>query len=83
MLLSDDKEYGTLRVPLKAQYNGTPALVATPAALDFGFREASGANGAPKQDGPGSLSLHCPARTGMPRTAMPLPGMEPGATPRR
>jgi len=27
VLLSDDKEYGTLRVPLKAQYNGTPALV--------------------------------------------------------
>lgn len=48
VLLSDDKEYGTLRVPLKAQYNGTPALVATPAVVDFGFRPASGANGAPK-----------------------------------
>ena len=41
------------------------------------------ASGAPKQDGPGSLSLHCPARTGMPRTAMSMPGTAPAATQRR
>lgn len=36
-LLSDDKEYGTLRVPLKANYVGTPSLVATPTPVDFGY----------------------------------------------
>ena len=48
VLLSDDKEYGTLRVPIKAAYSGTPALSASPSTLDFGFRPASGTTGAPK-----------------------------------
>lgn len=36
-LLSDDKEYSTLRVPIKANYIGTPSLVATPSPVDFGY----------------------------------------------
>lgn len=36
-LLSDDKEYATLRVPIKANYIGTPSLVATPSPVDFGY----------------------------------------------
>ena len=36
-LLSDDKEYGTLRVPVKARYIGTPSLVASPTPVDFGY----------------------------------------------
>lgn len=37
LLLSDDKEYPTLRVPLQAHYIGTPQLVATPTPVDFGY----------------------------------------------
>ena len=36
-LLSDDKEYPTLRVPIKANYIGTPQLVASPSPVDFGY----------------------------------------------
>lgn len=36
-LLSDDKEYPTLRVPLRANYIGTPKLVAAPDPVDFGY----------------------------------------------
>lgn len=36
-LLSDDKEYPTLRVPIKANYIGTPQLVASPNPVDFGY----------------------------------------------
>lgn len=36
-LLSDDKEYPTLRVPVKANYIGTPNLVAAPSPVDFGY----------------------------------------------
>ncbi len=37
VLLSDDKEYPTLRVPLQAHYIGTPQLVASPSPVDFGY----------------------------------------------
>lgn len=36
-LLSDDKEYPTLRVPIRANYIGTPQLVAAPSPVDFGY----------------------------------------------
>lgn len=36
-LLSDDKEYPTLRVPIKANYIGTPDLKANPNPVDFGY----------------------------------------------
>lgn len=36
-LLSDDKEYPTLLVPVKAEYIGTPKLVAAPMEVDFGY----------------------------------------------
>ena len=36
-LLSDDKEYPTLRVPIRANYIGTPQLVAAPNPVDFGY----------------------------------------------
>lgn len=36
-LLSDDKEYPTLRVPVKANYIGTPDLKANPNPVDFGY----------------------------------------------
>ena len=36
-LLSDDKEYPTLRVPIRANYIGTPDLVASPNPVDFGY----------------------------------------------
>jgi hypothetical protein len=36
-LLSDDKEYPTLRVPIRANYIGTPQLVASPNPVDFGY----------------------------------------------
>jgi hypothetical protein len=36
-LLSDDKEYPTLRVPIRAKYIGTPQLVASPTPVDFGY----------------------------------------------
>ncbi len=36
-LLSDDKEYPTLRVPIRANYIGTPNLVASPNPVDFGY----------------------------------------------
>ncbi len=36
-LLSDDKEYPTLRVPIRADYIGTPQLVAAPNPVDFGY----------------------------------------------
>lgn len=36
-LLSDDKEYPTLRVPIRANYIGTPQLVASPTPVDFGY----------------------------------------------
>lgn len=36
-LLSDDREYPTLRVPLRANYIGTPQLVASPNPVDFGY----------------------------------------------
>lgn len=36
-LLSDDKEYPTLRVPIKANYIGTPQLIASPSPVDFGY----------------------------------------------
>jgi hypothetical protein len=35
--LSDDKEYPTLRVPLRATYVGMPHLVAAPSPVDFGY----------------------------------------------
>lgn len=37
VLLSDDKEYPTLRVPVRANYIGTPNLVAAPNPVDFGY----------------------------------------------
>lgn len=36
-LLSDDKEYPTLYVPIRANYIGTPALLASPSPVDFGY----------------------------------------------
>lgn len=36
-LLSDDKEYPTLRVPIRANYIGTPDLKAAPSPIDFGY----------------------------------------------
>lgn len=36
-LLSDDKEYPTLRIPVRANYIGTPDLLASPAPVDFGY----------------------------------------------
>jgi hypothetical protein len=36
-LLSDDKEYPTLRVPIRANYIGTPELRAQPNPIDFGY----------------------------------------------
>lgn len=36
-ILSDDKEYPTLRIPVKANYIGTPQLVASPSPIDFGY----------------------------------------------
>ena len=36
-LLSDDKEYPTLRVPIRANYLGTPQLVAAPNPVDLGY----------------------------------------------
>ncbi|MDP3156076.1 MAG: choice-of-anchor D domain-containing protein [Archangium sp.] len=36
-LLSDDKEYPTLRIPIKANYIGTSQLVASPSPVDFGY----------------------------------------------
>ncbi len=36
-LLSDDKEYPTLRVPVRANYLGTPDLKAAPNPVDFGY----------------------------------------------
>lgn len=36
-LLSDDNEYPTLRVPIRANYIGTPQLVASPTPVDFGY----------------------------------------------
>ncbi|MFO0599289.1 MAG: choice-of-anchor D domain-containing protein [Myxococcaceae bacterium] len=36
-LLSDDKEYPTLRIPVKANYIGTPQLTAVPNPVDFGY----------------------------------------------
>jgi hypothetical protein len=36
-ILSDDKEYPTLRIPVKANYIGTPTLLATPNPVDFGY----------------------------------------------
>jgi hypothetical protein len=37
VLLSDDKEYPTLRVPLHANYIGTPQLAVNPNPVDFGY----------------------------------------------
>jgi len=37
VLLSDDKEYPTLRVPLHANYIGTPQLSVSPNPIDFGY----------------------------------------------
>jgi hypothetical protein len=37
VFLSDDKEYATLKVPLRANYIGTPQLAVTPNPVDFGF----------------------------------------------
>jgi hypothetical protein len=37
VLLSDDKEYPTLRVPVHANYIGTPRLSVTPNPVDFGY----------------------------------------------
>ncbi len=37
VFLSDDKEYPTLRVPVHANYIGTPNLVAAPNPVDFGY----------------------------------------------
>lgn len=37
VFLSDDKEYPTLRMPLSANYIGSPKLVAAPAVVDFGY----------------------------------------------
>lgn len=37
VLLSDDKEYPTLRVPLHADYIGTPQLRVEPNPIDFGY----------------------------------------------
>lgn len=36
-LLSDDKEYPTLRIPIRANYIGTPDLKAMPNPVDFGY----------------------------------------------
>ncbi|MFT3706934.1 MAG: choice-of-anchor D domain-containing protein [Archangium sp.] len=36
-ILSDDKEYPTLRVPVKANYIGTPNLIASPNPIEFGY----------------------------------------------
>lgn len=41
VLLSDDKEYPTLRVPIHANYIGTPGLVAAPNPVDFGYAAES------------------------------------------
>lgn len=37
VLLSDDKEYPTLRVPVHADYIGTPQLAVNPNPVDFGY----------------------------------------------
>ncbi|MCC6335392.1 MAG: choice-of-anchor D domain-containing protein [Myxococcales bacterium] len=37
ILLSDDKEYPTLRVPVHANYVGTPQVSVTPNPVDFGY----------------------------------------------
>jgi Abnormal spindle-like microcephaly-assoc'd, ASPM-SPD-2-Hydin len=37
--LSDDKEYGSLNIPLRANYIGTPQLAVTPNPVEFGFIE--------------------------------------------
>lgn len=37
VLLSDDKEYPTLRVPVHANYIGTPQLAVNPNPVDFGY----------------------------------------------
>lgn len=36
-LLSDDREYPELRLPIHAQFNGIPALRITPDPIDFGY----------------------------------------------
>ncbi|MBI5549211.1 MAG: choice-of-anchor D domain-containing protein, partial [Deltaproteobacteria bacterium] len=36
-LLSDDAEFPTLRVPLRARFDGVPSLIATPDPVKFGY----------------------------------------------
>src|SRR5678816_2283615 len=37
VLLSDDTEFPEIRVPVKARYEGAPALFVAPEMIDFGY----------------------------------------------